>query len=252
VLETLTDVSSRRGALVAEGANSRSGLRRVLDGAAIVLSILLAFAIDAGWDEVQERRAEQEILAGLQTDFTANQAQLSSVVAAHRRRAEVYSWFRGSSLEEIRDVSQDSANMIYTELWAPRTFDPARSSIDALIGAGRFGVIQDRELRNRLTGFLNLADDLAEESMRMQTGSEAVLQGTIPHGGPWQDELGPSAAFGDLPSIVPGDLATMWGDATLMGWISLAHQYSATYLEELGELGAAVEDVLARLGSQIR
>lgn len=237
---------------MAEIARSRSARRRLMDGAAIVLSILLAFAIDAGWDEIQERRAEQEILAGLQTDFVSNQMQLSSVVAAHRRRAANYSWFRSSSPDEIRRISPDSANSIYTELWGPRTFDPARSSIDALIGAGRFGVIQDRELRNRLTGFLNLADDLAEESMRMQSGSEAVLEGTIPHGGPWQDELGPSAAFGDLPSLTPEDLASMRADTILMGWIGLAHQYSATYLEEMRQLGAAVEDVLARLGTEIR
>jgi hypothetical protein len=223
-----------------------------MDGAAIVLSILLAFAIDAGWEEMQERRAEQEILAGLQTDFVSNRTQLTTVVDAHRRRAATYSWFRDSSPDDVRRISQDSASYVYTHLWGPRTFDPARSSIDALIGAGRFGVIQDRELRNRLTGFLNLADDLAEESMRMQSGAEAVLEGTIPHGGPWQDELGPSAAVGDLPRVTPENLASMRADPNLMGWISLAHQYSATYLEELTALGAAMEDVLARLGTEIR
>lgn len=227
-------------------------MRRLIDGAAIVLSILLAFAIDAGWDEIQERRAEQEILAGLETDFVSNQAQLSDVVATHRLRAATYSWFRSSSPDEIRRVSPDSVSGIYTHLWAPRTFDPARSSIDELIGAGRFGLVQDRELRNRLAGFLNLVDDLAEESTRMQSASEAVLQGTIPLGGPWQDELGPSAALGDLPSVTPEDLAAMRADTLLMGWISLAHQYSVSYLEEVGELGAAVEDVLTRLQAETR
>lgn len=130
--------------------------------------------------------------------------------------------------------------------------DAARSSIDALIGAGRFGVIQDRELRDRLTGFLNLADDLAEESRRMQSGSEAVLQRTITHGGPWQDELGPSAAFGDLPDVTPEDLAAMRADSIPVGWIGFAHQYSATYLEEVRELGVAVEEALSRLGTEMR
>ena len=86
----------------------------------------------------------------------------------------------------------------------------------------------------------------------MQSGSEAVLQRTITHGGPWQDELGPSAAFGDLPAVTPEDLAAMRADSIPMGWIGLAHQYSADYLEELSDLVAVVEDVLARLGTEIR
>ena len=237
---------------MADTGSSRSALRRLMDGVAIVLSILLAFAIDAGWDEVQEQRAEQEILAGLQEDFVSNQTQLVSVVDTHRRRAETYSWFRSASPDELRGIDPDSANVIYTDLWGPRTFDPARSSIDALIGAGRFGAIQDRELRNSLAGFLNLVDDLGEESRRMQSASEAVLEGTIPHGGPWQDELGPSATFGDLPPVRPEDLASMRADPMLMGWISLAHQYSASYLDELTGLESAVENVLAGLATEIR
>jgi hypothetical protein len=237
---------------VAENSGPRSPFRRLIDGAAIVISILLAFAIDAGWDELQERREEQDILAGVERDLLSNQTQLSLVIATHRQRAEVYRWFRSSSPDEVRGVSPDSASVIYTMLWAPRTFDPARSSIDALIGAGRFGVIQDRELRDRLTGFLNLADDLAEESRRMQSGSEAVLQGTITHGGPWQDELGPSASFGHLPAVTPEDLAAMRADSILMGWIGLAHQYSAAYLEEVRELDVAVEEALSRLGTEMR
>jgi hypothetical protein len=43
--------------------------RLLLESIAIVLSILLAFAIDAGWDERQDRRAEEEILRALSVEF---------------------------------------------------------------------------------------------------------------------------------------------------------------------------------------
>ena len=43
--------------------------RVILESAAIVLSILLAFAIDAGWGERQDRRAETEILQALSTEL---------------------------------------------------------------------------------------------------------------------------------------------------------------------------------------
>ena len=39
------------------------------EGAAIVVSILLAFAIDAWWEERQERTEEQQILLDLADEF---------------------------------------------------------------------------------------------------------------------------------------------------------------------------------------
>ena len=41
----------------------------MVEGLVIVLSILLAFAIDAWWDERQERIEEGEILHGLNQEF---------------------------------------------------------------------------------------------------------------------------------------------------------------------------------------
>ena len=50
--------------------------RLFAEGAVIVASILLAFAIDAWWDGRQQRAAEREALAGLTVDFEANAGRL--------------------------------------------------------------------------------------------------------------------------------------------------------------------------------
>ena len=64
----------------------RSTARLFVQGAAIVVSILLAFAIDAAWGEWLERLEEQEVLAGLRGDFVANQTQIRGVMTTHRSR----------------------------------------------------------------------------------------------------------------------------------------------------------------------
>ncbi|MDA0707065.1 MAG: hypothetical protein O2805_10720 [Proteobacteria bacterium] len=46
--------------------------RLAIESVAIVASILLAFAIDAWWDERQERIAEAEIVLGLKLEFEEN------------------------------------------------------------------------------------------------------------------------------------------------------------------------------------
>lgn len=75
------------------------GLRILVEGVVIVLSILLAFGIDAWWDDVQQQAAEQEALRGLETDFAANLEALKSSIAAHieyRRNL--------AALEEMTDL----------------------------------------------------------------------------------------------------------------------------------------------------
>ena len=42
---------------------------RLGEAVAIVLSILVAFAIDAGWDELQDRNDEAELLADLRSEY---------------------------------------------------------------------------------------------------------------------------------------------------------------------------------------
>jgi len=47
-------------------------LRVFVEGVVIVLSILLAFGIEAGWSERQERADEADAIAQLVTDFRAH------------------------------------------------------------------------------------------------------------------------------------------------------------------------------------
>ena len=53
---------------------------RLGEAIAIVLSILAAFAIDAGWDEWQDRGEERELLVDLRTEYEANLALVQQVV----------------------------------------------------------------------------------------------------------------------------------------------------------------------------
>ncbi len=48
--------------------------RLSVEGTAIVVSILLAFSIEAWWDNYQDRSEEQGILLGLKSEFEQNLA----------------------------------------------------------------------------------------------------------------------------------------------------------------------------------
>ena len=54
--------------------------RFLVEGVVIVLSILLAFGIDASWDEFQESRKRSALIAGLTSDFEASREELAAAM----------------------------------------------------------------------------------------------------------------------------------------------------------------------------
>jgi len=135
------------------------------------VSILLAFAIDAAWDLRAERAEEQEVRAGLYSDFVSSREQMDNVVRAHRGRADVFERFQSSTVEGLESLDPTSATDVYRGLYAPVTFNAVRGNADALISSGNLDLIRDRALRERLVTFLNLESDAAEElgAMRRST-----------------------------------------------------------------------------------
>ena len=57
--------------------------RLTLEAAAIVTSILLAFAIDAWWGELQERQFEEETIQGLLEEYQGHQRSLAYAKKLH-------------------------------------------------------------------------------------------------------------------------------------------------------------------------
>ena len=62
--------------------------RLPIEAAAIVVSILLAFAIDAWWNEQQERAEEREVLESLYVEFEANREEAAAVISFHDREIQ--------------------------------------------------------------------------------------------------------------------------------------------------------------------
>lgn len=59
--------------------------RIAAEGVAIVLSILLAFAIDAAWDNHKERQQGRAILSSLAADFADAKVLIDEAIVLHHR-----------------------------------------------------------------------------------------------------------------------------------------------------------------------
>ena len=147
-----------------EPASQLQWRRRISEGLAIVVSILLAFAIDALWDDRQERLEEQEVLAALLADFQLNKVEAAEVIQTHEFGRQRVAVLAQMTVADVGALSNDKVVEILVAIANPRTFDPVRGTIDSLIGGGQLGIIRDRELRKSLTSFINLSDDTKEDA----------------------------------------------------------------------------------------
>jgi len=229
-------------------------LRISSEAVAIVVSILLAFGIQAWWEERQERLEEQEILLGLKADFEANLASIDALFAVHHDWDIVI----GDALSGRQtSVPPDSASTYSTAITARRTFSPRDATLDAVIASGRIEIISDRGLREQLVSWTRGVDDLGEEGTSYWTASENVIARVTELGGPWNTLIssGPIARVPQLQeeaaTFPPPDFDVVLNDPELLGLLRAKRFWSLFYRAALAPLVATAEQIVGLIDSNL-
>jgi hypothetical protein len=133
---------------------------------AIVVSILLAFGIQAWWEERQDRAVEQALLAGLVEDLRLDSADYAGFAAVHRGRVRGADFLLSLGTQEsaVRPGSSASGE----EMTPGRAFqlvgrfarlETVRVSYDQITAAGMSDVISDPDLRRKIAQYYAAAAD---------------------------------------------------------------------------------------------
>jgi hypothetical protein len=153
---------------------------RIVEGGVIVGSILLAFAIDAGWSARGEARDQAVIMGALYSEMQSTVDRIDGHLERRRQFAEALATFLGSSPTALADLSSDSAGSLLRRLTflAPFTasIDPVRSADVARL--------DDVALRTLLGDWMGAAENVAEDQTFLVAASIelARLSGLV--GGP--------------------------------------------------------------------
>jgi len=217
-----------------------NGKRIVLEGGVIVVSILLAFGIDAAWEEYKERREEQEILSALKFEYEKNLESIREVIAFHERARDQIDKMVVRTEEQIRSLEPKILSEFILGMCNPWSFDAILGTTDALISSGKLDILEDPELRIALTTFINLVQDATEDSDFMGWDAQRVWVAEIDAGGPWTDPATEVGLKGDaigapryLPSATADDVLRVIADQKLMGLIGRCHLNVGYYLSEI-------------------
>ena len=152
-------------------------LRVFVEGVVIVGSILLAFGIQAWWDDRQEREEEGRILAGLLQESRTNTAWIARMLPYHQAKAEAVSVLLEAAAEEAPNIGADSIDHVLIDLsgWYITPYE--RGVLDATLLGGKLDLIENEGLRSRLAAWQRR---LADAEARVSAEEVFVLEVWLP------------------------------------------------------------------------
>ena len=177
--------------------------RVIGEASVIVVSILLAFAIDAWWDNRQELREELRILAALEEDFENTRGTIANTVA-------LYHQARDSTYRLLDLMSDDLSVVPPAELFrlirwslASWSFDPRLSTYSRIVNSGELRLIRSEDLRAELALFADELEDGQHYSQtlasRASTLEDPFLIEHVPGYELWRGKGGGELPFPELP-----------------------------------------------------
>lgn len=215
-----------------------------------MVSILLAFGIDALWAQYQLRIEEKETLASLRLEFVANLEAVNKVIDAHILFRGRVATLITLSPDEIRALPQTEVSELMLSMANPWTFAAVLGTTDSLVNGGKLSVLRDERLRSALMTFLNQLEDTIEDTNYLTRGAEELWKAETNHGGPWTDpatEIGSHGEIRDLtfiPKATPEDLLNVRSDPEIMGHSKRFHINVAYYITELENIRISIEKIL--------
>jgi hypothetical protein len=225
--------------------------RVTVEGAVIVVSILLAFGIDAAWDRHVERREEAEILADLSVEVSQNLQTLTRLTALHQRVIDDAGRLVAMSSSELLAMPTAEVRPFFFVLISRVSFTPVDGTLESALSSGRLNRIQNDSVRNGLVEWRGLAEDTGEEVVELRQATRDILAHTRGKG-----LMGVGSQFVDRgiddvllfegrePGEVLADLVSDPAFIDLVIWKADSHW---EYLNELKDL----RDLLQRIQNQM-
>ncbi len=150
--------------------------RLIAESSAIVISILLAFSIDAWWTERQEKVREERQIQALIAEFEGNRSILDFDL---NRLRDITSNLE-KLINELSSVSEGNDVAVSGRyFWSVRQggiVDPSTGVLDATISSGGLGLLQNEQLRWDLSEWSAKLDEVQtdQQTLRNFIGSELI------------------------------------------------------------------------------
>lgn len=226
-----------------------SWARLLVEAVAIVLSILLAFAIDAAWEDRQERRFERETLQALLDEYQDHK----EVLVAHRQgHLEIRRAVAGLSAACRGEAFEPGDTLVDLAMFAmrvPATADLKGGTRDALLSSGRLSALSNRLLRFQLAEWQSVVDELADDQRHgVRLVFDLILPYLTRHGVPITIYEGPEnrplLEVGRRLSDDPAAMQRLFADPEFLSILEVRYDSLTHTTGEFDSVIAATEAIL--------
>jgi hypothetical protein len=225
-------------------------LRRFLvEGAVIVASILLAFAVDAAWERRGEAAEREALLAALEQDLIAVEAEMDRVEIARSTSEaaaeEVVARAQYGTLGEIGDVE---LGVLVWHLTFTASFDAPLGSVEALLSGGNLEVLHDPVLARLLTALPAAVADMDREQVRGIAYADGYLMRLAEQGVSLANMPDPTQ---ELPwPVRPEGLAPHLADPELVSHATNLWYSHREVVAELADVREIVDSIRVRIAGR--
>lgn len=158
--------------MAAEGTRTA---RLLTEGLVIIVSILAAFAIDAWWDDHQELERERALLLGILQDLRDSERDLEFKTAISASVLERQEGLMSRFVEQPEGSTILASVYQLGSLASVPTYDANTTTLDAAVSSGEFELIQNRSIKDALSGWQRAYRDNREDEEAIRDLTHAQL-----------------------------------------------------------------------------
>jgi hypothetical protein len=124
----------------------------------VVVSILIAFSLDAWWTKRAEKRTGTAHLRALRSDFEQNVSRLKVHIEREERIADASRRLLRVATSPTTPSPEDSVSNLLGQVFNSGRFDPVMGAYEAVVSSGGLDQVRDDSLRVALADFASLLD----------------------------------------------------------------------------------------------
>ena len=210
--------------------------------AVIVLSILLAFAIDASWDARNAAKDEAALVEAIRADMTTNVETLEGYLSFMELRSAHIARFLEATPVALSQLDSDTAVAILRTFLASGVYTPS----DGAIRSSELSLIRDPGLRTELGSWLLSAENAAEDLPILESGAREVALRSGVAGAP--RAVRGTALFPEVGTAM-SVLAQLRGEPEFIDALLIQDSKRLRNVDKLVTLREATRAVLERLAA---
>ncbi len=150
-------------------------LRVFLEGGVIVGSILLAFSLDAWWDDRVRENELRNQLAVVARELRSSREALQRALDVHDMNAHLAQHLATTLGRVAEGAEVVVSDTLVGPLFPQVTADVTTGSLDAFIAAGGLELIEDADIRRHLLDWPTRIEDLLDDEIYLRNFAAAHL-----------------------------------------------------------------------------